>query len=223
VPPSTPSRYLAEIMYEAVEHKYMDSPSLKFRHPAAHETKRFVRAFEFRHPPDDEFESGGCPNTRDPLQRGDRVPVLLLPGINNTRSGCPQHVVDRVYDAFPGRKVATILLVATVALAVLLTMTVRNSFVHLEDPRQGWAVLLVLLVASDAVGLLLSLDRFLKAKRRRFDSALPMVSAADQREAIDHRRQEEDGPGLRGRGDPFKIPLHEFAGHARASERHRFD
>jgi hypothetical protein len=72
---------------------------------------------------------------------------------------------------------------------------------------------------ANGIGLLFALDRFFKMKRRKFDRALPMVSAVEQRGGMDHGRHEEEEAGFFCRGDPFRILLHEFA--TRASERHR--
>ena len=205
--------FLVEIMYEACEHKHADNPHLKFRNPNAWERKRFMRTFVFHRT----------------LARGDEVEVLVLPGPNHTRSGCPTEVVQRILTdagASTQRQKYIVLGLTIVALSVGLGLAVQNIR-RLDDAAAGWIVLLGGVTMGEVVSLLVCADRFFKSKRRRFNSAQPMVSSLEQQhEQLKQQQEERQHPyassGRRAWDDPFRIPLHEFAGHARASERERF-
>jgi hypothetical protein len=198
--PST-SLWLAEVMWECKEHKYADNPSMKFRHPDAFDVKQFARRFEFE----------------EELAVGAFVGVILPRGIIQPRSGCPTLVVERLLKQETAKKFRNrvILGVGLVVILVILGFAARQISL-LDDPLHGWIVLFVSLVVIESLSLLYFGDQFLKKKVRVFDAARPMISVAEQQE-----RREREAAAPAKTADPFSIPLHEFAGHARATERKR--
>jgi hypothetical protein len=196
--------YLVEVMWEYREHRYADNPSLKFRHPDAYETKRFVRRFDFE----------------NEVSTGAMVPVLLPHrGAHavEPRSGCPTHVVERIHaqEASKIMRSRFILRIGIILIAILLGLTIPQINA-MDNPTHGWVVLVVVLVVMEAVSFLYSTDAFLKEKARVFDSAVPMIDHETQQ-----ARKELEAAAPKTTADPFSIPLNEFAGHARATGRNR--
>ena len=184
--------FLVEVLYETAEHKFADNPSMKFRFPQATQTKKFLRRFEF-----DRF-----------VARGEVVEVLLLPGGYASRSGCPREVVTKL---LAGHNTQRMNLVGALGLVVVLVnsgLCVREVL-KMEDKATGWTALVIGLGLIEVVSLLYCADQFLKSKQRRFYSARPFITESD-RVIVEIVNKPMD---------PFKIPLHEFSGHARVSER----
>jgi hypothetical protein len=84
---------------------------------------------------------------------------------------------------------------------------------RMDDPFKGWVVLTVILVVSELMAFLSCADQFLKSKRRRFDSARPMVPHEQNAAAAEGKKWTREQLL-----DPYSITFHEFAGHARATE-----
>lgn len=159
------NRILVEVVYEASEHKYADSPSLRFRYPDALEQKRFLRIFEFRrHVP-----------------RGQSIEVLI-PVQNGTRSGCPTEVVERILSEFSMKRTLIIIGIASIALAAVLGVSIYQ-IILMEQPLGGFIALAVAIGVSELLSLLYCGDIFLRSKRLRFDSALPVVDTLQRMEA----------------------------------------
>ena len=79
----------------------------------------------------------------------------------------------------------------------------------MDNRAIGVMALLLGLGVIEMVSFLYCADQFLKSKQRRFYSAKPFVTESERIAVkVDNRPM-----------DPFKIPMHEFAGHARATER----
>ena len=199
-----PGVYLVEVCYQTQEHKYADNPSMRFRFPGAYDTKNFVRRFEFHRS----------------IPVGSPVPVLLPRGSLYPRSGCPQEVVERtiqeLYERKPRRY--SILCFGIVSVVLVIAMAILQ-ILAMDDPKHqhgAWMALAGTLVLTEALALLFCADQFMKKKGRTLDAARPMVNATEQRERLAHKAQNE-----RKTVPPFSIPLNEFAGHARATERNR--
>ena len=191
--------FLVECMWECKEHKYADNPSMKFRYPDAYVTKTFVRRFEM----DQE------------LPVGVEIDVLLPRGCIQPRSGCPTIVVERTLAQEMTRlhQNRLILGAGLVVIGVLVGFTILQ-IQEMDNPTNGWIVLGTSLALMEIVSVLYNADQFLKKKRRVYDAAQVMVSV-DEQEA---RRQARAAAPPKT-ADPFSIPLNEFAGHARATER----
>lgn len=188
--------FVVEVQYEASEHKHADNASLKFRNPGAFEKKQFVRRFELGRE----------------VPRGEVVDVLLPAGPNGTRSGCPREVVERLLDGYSHRRTLLILVPGLILLAICIGMAIWEVL-RMDDPYKGWVVLIVILVVSELMACLFCADQFFKSKRRRFDSARPMVTHEQNTAAAEGRKWTREQLL-----DPYSITFHEFAGHARATE-----
>lgn len=199
--PATTDRWLVNVMWECMEHKYADNASLKFRNPGAFELKRFARRFEFH----------------QEMEVGSFVHVILPRDTIQPRSGCPTAVIERILaqESAKSFQIRAALGVGIVAVSVLVGLS-AVQINQMDDPHHGWIVLLVCLLLIEAASFLYCADQFLKKKARVFDGAKPMVSVAEQQQ---RREKEAATPGKTV--DPFSIPLNEFAGHARATERRR--
>ena len=199
-----PGVYLVEVCYQTQEHKYADNPSMRFRFPGAYDTKNFVRRFEFHRV----------------IPVGSPVPVLLPRGSLFPRSGCPREVVEHTLQELHDRQSRRNLLLGfgIVSVVVVIALAIRQILV-MEDPEHqhgAWVALVGTLVVVEVLAFLFCADQFMKKKCRTFDASRPMVNAAEQRERLATRAQSE-----RKTVQPFSIPLNEFAGHARATERNR--
>ena len=190
--------FVTEIVYEIREHKYADNPSLRFRNPEAFVTKRLVRRFEL---------------DRE-LARGEIVEVLMPAGPNSTRSGMVREIVETILNEYSTQRVLMIIVPGLILLAVSIAMAVREVL-RMENAALGWFVLFGGLGLSELLAFLYSADSFLKSKRRRFDSARPFISSTEQAAANAQASQISREQLL----DPYSIPFHEFAGHARVTEK----
>jgi hypothetical protein len=199
---STPNKkWLVEVMWECCEHKYADNPSMKFRNPDAFEEKRFARRFEF----DKELVVGAF------------VPVILPRGTIQPRSGCPTDVVESILAQETAKQFHLRLILGVGAVLILgICGFVVRQIIQMDNPHHGWIVFLASVAAIECASLLFCADQFFKKKARVYDGARPMISVAEQQE----RRDREAAEPLKT-APPFSIPLHEFAGHARATERKR--
>ena len=150
--------FLTEIVYEVREHKYADNPSLKFRNPGAFETRLLRRRFEF------DYE----------VPRGEILEVLLPANPNNTRSGMPRVILERILNEYSHTRVLMILIPGLILLCICFAMSVRGVLL-MENQALGWSVLFGVLALSFVVSFLYCSDSFLKSKRKRFDSARPMI------------------------------------------------
>lgn len=199
-----PGVYLVEVCYQTQEHKYADNPSMRFRFPGAYDKKNFVRRFEFHRS----------------IPVGSSVPVLLPRGSLFPRSGCPREVVEHMLQELYERQTRRNLIlgfgitsvVVVIALAIRQILAIEDS----EHKHGAWVALLGTLVVVEVLAFLFCADQFMKKKCRTFDAARPMVNAAEQRERLAHKAQNDQKTVA-----PFSIPLNEFAGHARATERNR--
>jgi hypothetical protein len=189
--------FIVEVAYEASEHKFANNASLKFRNPGAFEKKQFVRRFEF---------------DRE-MPRGQVVDILLPSGPNGTRSGCPREVVEKLLDGYSRMRTLLILVPGLILLAVCIGMAIWEVL-RIDDPAKGWVVLFGFLGLSELMAFLFCADQFFKSKRRRFDSARPMITSEERAAAVEANR-----PTREQLLDPYSVPFHEFAGHARATER----
>lgn len=190
--------FIAEIVYEAREHRYAHNSSLKFRNPEAWETKQLVRHYE----------------VHEEIPRGEAVDMLLPVGPNNTRSGCPRIVVERILNEYSHHRLLMILIPGLILLAASVAMAIR-AVLLMENQALGWCVLFGGLGLSVLVAFLYCTDSFLKSKRRRFDSARPFISSTEQAANVEARQTISRQQLL----DPYAITFHEFAGHARATEK----
>ena len=199
-----PGVYLVEVCYQTQEHKYADNPSMRFRFPGAYDTKNFVRRFEFHRS----------------IPLGSSVPVLLPRGSLFPRSGCPREVVEHMLQELHERQTRRNLILGFgITSAVVIIALAIRQILAMEDPEHkhgAWVALLGTLVLVEALAFLFCADQFMKKKCRTFDAARPMVNAAEQRQRLAHKAQNEQKTVA-----PFSIPLNEFAGHARATERNR--
>lgn len=197
----TNGSHLVEVSWQSPEHRHADNPSLKFRFPGAYEEKQFVRRFDYARR----------------VEHGEAVPVLLPRGDIQPRSGCPREVVERILADMGTRQAKrwAIVIGGSVASVIVLVFAIKE-ILQMEEPHFGWIALLLSVGVFEAVSFLYTADQFMKKKRRTFDAARPMVNAAEQRE-----RQERQAVDQAKTVAPFSIPLHEFAGHARATERKR--
>ena len=184
--------FFVEVMYEFSEHKFADNPSMKFRFPGAIQNKKFLRRFEYRRE----------------VARGDVVEVLLLPGGYASRSGCPREVIETILSDFDDRRMNLLWILALILVGVIVALSVREVL-RMGNPGNGWIALALGLGLIEVVSFLYCADQFMKSKQRRFYSARPFVTESERVVAEVVNRPM----------DPFKIPLHEFSGHARASER----
>jgi hypothetical protein len=184
--------FLVEVLYETTEHKFADNPSMKFRFPGAVQKKKFLRRFEYHRE----------------VPRGELVDVLLLPGGYGSRSGCPREVVERFLADYNDQQMHLFWALGFLVEGVVLAFSVREVLL-MENPATGWTALFIGLGCIEVVSFLYCADQFLKSKQRRFYSARPFVTESE-RTVVDVVQRPMD---------PFKIPLHEFSGHARASER----
>lgn len=192
--------FIVEVMYETTEHKFAHNASMKFRNPEAFERKQLCRRFEF---------------DRE-IPRGAPCEVLLPTGPNGTRSGCPKEVIEKIFYGYSNTRTFLILMPGLILLAICIGMAVREVLA-MDDPGVGWLVLFGWLGASAVLSFLFCADQFFKMKRRRFDAARPMISHTEQSARIEAKSN-----AIVSREEllnPFSVPLHEFAGHARASER----
>jgi len=190
--------FIAEIVYEAREHKYAENPSLKFRNPEAWEAKQFVRRYEF------DYE----------IPRGEVIEVLFPVGPHCTRSGCPRIVVERILNEFSPQRVLMILVPGMILLLACIAMAIR-AVLLMDNQLLGWTVLLGGLGLSILVAFLYCTDAFLKSKRRRFDSARPFITTTAQQANAEAKVAISRQELL----DPYAITFHEFAGHARVTEK----
>lgn len=190
--------FMTEIVYETREHKYAHSPSLKFRNPEAWVKKHLVRRYEFDHE----------------VPRGAAVEVLLPVGPNSTRSGCPRIIVEKILNEYSHRRVLLILIPGMILLIVCIAMSIREVLL-MENQVLGWCTVLGGLGLSVLVAFMYCTDSFLKSKRRRFDSARPFISSTKQAANFAQAHQISRRELL----DPYAITFHEFAGHARATEK----
>lgn len=197
-PGSAGDVFITEICYETREHKYAHSPSLKFRNPEAWVSKQLVRRYEFDHE----------------MPRGGTVEVLLPPGPNNTRSGCPRIVVEKILNEYSHRRVLMVLIPGLILLSVCIAMSIREVLL-MENQVLGWCTVLGVLGISVLVAFLYCTDAFFKSKRRRFDSARPFISSTEQAA----HNAEANQISRRELLDPYAITFHEFAGHARVTEK----
>lgn len=181
--------FLVEVLYETAEHKFADNPSMKFRFPGAIQTKKFLRRFEF---------------DRE-VARGEVVEVLLLPGGYASRSGCPKEVVEKILASHNTQRMYLVGAPGLIVVLVISGLCVREVL-RRDDKVTGWTVFVIGLGLIEAVSLLYCADQFLKCKQRRFFSARPFITESD-RVTVEIVKKPMD---------PFKIPLHEFSGHARA-------
>lgn len=197
------NKYIVEVMYEVRQHKYLDQPGLRFRFPNAYETKRYVRRFEYDRQ----------------AERGDEIEILYF--IQEPKSGCARPVIDRHLSESPldGRATQAAVGGACAVAVVVLALAIREIFSTATTGYDalfvGAAVLVGGLVVVEAVCFLYCADSFLRSKRRKYDSAQPMLTPAEREVADKQRTEAQAKVDL----DPFKVPLHEFAGHSRASER----
>ena len=199
--PNKPGVYLVEVIYETEEHKYADNVSMKFRFPGAYEKKQFVRRFEFDRA----------------LQVGEAVPVLLPRGSLAPRSGCPREVVEGNLTDMHGKQQRRFMIIGfgITAAIVVLALAIKEVL-KMENSHAGWIALASSLALFEVLSFLYCGDQFMKKKRRTFDASRPMVNAAEQKARLERKANDE-----RKTVPPFSIPLNEFAGHARATERKR--
>lgn len=218
--------YIVEVLYEAQEHKFGYSDRLKYRNPTAYETKRLARRFQF---------------TR-PVPIGDTVPVLLPRGKQNTRSGCPKEVVERIHDEHNQKlqKWIWMLVMGILAIVILIAQAIRAVYYRQQQQQHqqgqdddkdntiphpswhGYLAILVTILVAEAFSFLFSVDSFLKKKVKTWDACRPMVSSFEQEQRQRREAQEAEEKRRQHRGsydNPFAIPLNEFAGHARATGR----
>jgi hypothetical protein len=204
---ATTQKWLVEVIYKASEHKYADNPSLKFRNPNAYETKDFVRRFVYTRSVDSQEE----------------VPVLLPRGMIQPRSGCPKEVVERLLEEGWSRLKCRLWIgvVGGGLVLAILYASVREirNMPEQQSRTNGWRVLLIFLAIAEAFSLLYCFDQFSKKKCRTFDACRPMITVQEGDRRRSERAWEASHGSRRRPADPFKIPLHEFAGHARATER----
>jgi hypothetical protein len=201
---NAPGVYLVQVCYDAIEHQYNHNPSLRFRHPEAYTSKTFVRRFEY---------SRAVPV-------GESIPILLPRGYLFPRSGCPREVLDRIATQLYERRFRryVFLGIGITEIIILIGLCSKRILTTLDDDHKvaAWWLLAGSLLVSELLATLYCGDQFLKKKCRVFDAARPMVSVAGQQERLD-RKAEQD----RRTVAPFSIPLNEFAGHARVTERNR--
>jgi hypothetical protein len=202
--PNAPGVYWVEVCYDANEHQYIHNPSLRFRHPEAYISKTFVRRFEY--------------GRQVPM--GESIPILLPRGHLFPRSGCPREVLDRIATQLYERRFRRyfILGFGFIAIVLVVALCCEKILRAVDDDHQvaAWWALCACLLISEILATLFCGDQFLKKKCRLFDGARPMVSAAEQQVRLDRKAEQE-----RRTVAPFSIPLNEFAGHARATERNR--
>lgn len=192
--------FLVDVAYKAKEHKYIDNPSMKFRNQAAFEEKSFLRRFEFGRE----------------VARGEELEVLIPDPARSVRSGLPTEVVERMLskDAEAARRYRLVLAGGAAVVVVLLAFSVM-AVVRMDEPGAGWVALIGGLFVIELSSFLFSFDLFMKSKRRKFDSARPTIGSAEQAAA---QRAKEAAVMTERPGVPFGI-MHDFAGHARASQR----
>ena len=199
--PNQPGSYLVEVSYATHEHKYADNPSMRFRNPGAYDVKNFVRRYEFHRA----------------LMVGDAVPVLLPRGSLFPRSGCPREVVEQTLHSLHEKRTQRYaVLGGGLTIGAIVVGLAMWKIVHMDHPAGGWSALVCSLAVFEVVSFLFCGDQFMKKKRRTFDAARPMVNAAQQKDRLERKANDD-----RKTVQPFSIPLNEFAGHARATERNR--
>jgi hypothetical protein len=148
--------FMVEIMYERTQNKNANDPSLRFRDPTNVVSKNYVRRFELGRK----------------VVRGEKLDMLVLPG--EPRSGCPNEVLEGIGLCLgdQGQTKKTMLWALAVC-GCVLGLAIRQVL-RLDDPTAGWAVLLVGVCVVELVPFIYCTDQFLRAKRKRFNSARPM-------------------------------------------------
>mmetsp|Transcript_35260 Transcript_35260/g.42537 ORF Transcript_35260/g.42537 Transcript_35260/m.42537 type:complete len:342 (+) Transcript_35260:174-1199(+) len=172
--------FMIEILYEEREHRYKDHGSLRFRFPAAYDTKQFLKRFEFGRR----------------LEVGEKIDVLLLPNNHGggPRSGCPREVceqilaVDRTFSHCKKCFIAT----GLVLIVFLVGLAFRTvSQMDVDNLSLNMSVLFGSLLFLELVCYLCAADKFLKERRSRFLSAQPMIKSNDSVESKTIRTAEE--------------------------------
>ena len=168
-------RVVAEIMYERSVHRSEGAASDRllgaftsdrFRHPGRRSARRYVRR---------------CGLSR-PHRRGDEVGMLCLPG--SPRSAYPAEGIEELLrreedgnlGLRPRRRHERTEAAAGLALATACLAFAARTAAALPDPALGCRVFLSLLALGEAVPWLYWTDRYLRARRRRFESARPVRS-----------------------------------------------
>lgn len=195
-------KFIVEVMYIASEHRFADNPSQKFRNPHAFEKKKLMRRFEY---------------SREILRGEPQEVLLILTAAGGSRSGCPREVVENILavSSYSRQHSLLILFPSFIIIATLLGLAIREVLL-MDEPSEGWIALLAGLGVIEAVSFFYVADRFAKAKRRRFDSARPMLTSIEREAAAAAAAAKKP---VRYREDPFKMHLHDFSGHARATDR----
>jgi hypothetical protein len=86
----------------------------------------------------------------------------------------PRVIVQRILSEYYHIRVLLILILGLILLCICFAMSVRGLLL-MENRALGWSVLFGVLALSFIVSFLYCSGSFLKSKRKRFDSARPMI------------------------------------------------
>ena len=197
--PNSTSEYIIDVIYAAKEHKYADNPSLKFRNPNAYEEKQMSRRFRIHRE----------------LKRGEKIEMLKPKGVWGSRSGVPREVVENTLDENNNNRIHKVLkIIGGIVIVVILYYSSLEAL-DMDNPISGFIAITSSLAAIELFSFAVVIDQFLKSKRRRFQSARPMVLHSD----VEMSRKEELSKPLKPM-KPFSFPTHDFCGHARVTGYH---
>mmetsp|Transcript_23238 Transcript_23238/g.53091 ORF Transcript_23238/g.53091 Transcript_23238/m.53091 type:complete len:295 (-) Transcript_23238:98-982(-) len=192
------SKYCVGVVYEVMEHRYADNPSMYFRFPDACDKKNILLRTEYNREV----------NKNEPVE-------VLLSERKWPRSGIPREIVESILLGEGEYVHSTIILtIGLLFTAFILGLSIKEvlsideeGFTHSD----GFTALLLACGTIEVFSLICAADYFFKEKRRKYDSARPMILSTDREEA---RVIAEKKPANL---DPYSFKFHEFAGHARAS------
>ena len=123
-------------------------------------------------------------------------------------------MVETILNEYSHQRVLMILVPGMLLLLASIAMAIREILL-MENQALGWSFLVGSLGLSVLVAFLYCTDAFLKSKRRRFDSARPFISSTEQAANNAKAHQISRQELL----DPYSITFHDFAGHARVTEK----
>lgn len=147
--------FQVSVLYHATSHKYANNPRLRFRQPDAVEEKRYMRRW----------------HTQQPLQRGTRVELLLLP--NNPKSALAQEVILAQLSNHSYCRTCLVLSPGLLLLSAILYLAIRTV-----QEQDGTTVGFLVVVVSFSLILIIaqawSRRRFDAECRKKFFSAVAM-------------------------------------------------
>ena len=197
--PNTTSEYIIDVIYSTREHKYADNPSLKFRNPNAYEDKKMRRRFSIYRE----------------LKRGEKIEVLKPKGVWGSRAGVPREVVENILDENTNNRMHNVLKILGGIIILVLLYFASKEALDIQNSVSGFIAIALSLIAIELFSLAVVTDQFLKSKRKRFESARPMVLHSD----VEMSRKKELSQPLKPM-KPFSFPTHDFCGHARVTGYH---